>query len=244
MSKFAIAHAMKKKRMAKGGEVQGVHKSDMEIDAPEDKKEKKWAGESSAGRHLSEQDLYGSDSVKKAKGQHHRVLGEMKSMPKPNLEGLAEGGEVKSAEMGKESPMSKGDMYDDLVDRIMMHKQYSEGGEVQDDTGAGQDVNAEAIRNAGQGQDPDAEKNRNSGQGQDPKYYSRGGKVSNRTPVAADFEPNQFDDLVLDDDMDFSYTGDNSGDEIGNEQEDEDRHDIVSRMMKSSRKKDRNPRPA
>ena len=40
------------------------------------------------------------------------------------------------------------------------------------------------------------------------------------------------------------YTGANSGDEIGNEQEDEDRRDIVSRIMKSRRLMDRNPRPA
>lgn len=74
--------------------------------------------------------------------------------------------------------------------------------------------------------------------------YSKGGQVANETGMSADFEPNQFDDLVKDDDLEFSDTGKNSGDEIGNEQEDEDRHDIVKRIMKSRAKKDKMPRPA
>ncbi len=76
------------------------------------------------------------------------------------------------------------------------------------------------------------------------KHYSEGGKVANDTPVDADFEDNQFDDLVKDDDLDSSYTGANSGDELGNDQEDEDRHDIISRIMKSRKLKDRMPHPA
>ncbi len=73
--------------------------------------------------------------------------------------------------------------------------------------------------------------------------YSKGGRVSNDTPIIADFEENQFDDLVKDDDLEQHYTGANSGDEIGNEQEDEDRRDIVSRIMKSRKKKDKMPNP-
>jgi hypothetical protein len=48
---------------------------------------------------------------------------------------------------------------------------------------------------------------------------------------------------VKDDDLEQHYTGENSGDELGNAQEDEDRRDIVSRIMKSRRLKDRLPRP-
>jgi hypothetical protein len=44
--------------------------------------------------------------------------------------------------------------------------------------------------------------------------------------------------------MEFCYTGANSGDEVGDEQEDEDEHDMVSRIMKSRLKKDRMPHPA
>lgn len=74
--------------------------------------------------------------------------------------------------------------------------------------------------------------------------YSKGGKVANATPEVAGFKQNEFDDLVLRDDLESHYTSENSGDELGNEQEDYDRKDIVSRIMKSRAKKDRNPRPA
>lgn len=76
------------------------------------------------------------------------------------------------------------------------------------------------------------------------KKYSEGGMVANDDKVLADFLPNEFDELAKDDDLDFSYTGANSGDEIGNEQEDEDRRDIVARIMRSRAKRDRMPRPA
>ncbi len=102
--------------------------------------------------------------------------------------------------------MTKEDMYDDLVDRIMMHKS--------------QDYSNEAR-------------------------LSEGGMIGNEVDIdSADHMPAQYDDLVLNDNLESHYTGENSGDEIGDEQEDEDRKSIVSRIMKSNRKKDRNPRPA
>lgn len=76
------------------------------------------------------------------------------------------------------------------------------------------------------------------------RMYSKGGKVANDTPITADFKKNDFDDLAMRDDLEYEYTGKNSGDEIGNEGEDGRRKDIVSRIMKSRAKKDRNPRPA
>jgi hypothetical protein len=75
-------------------------------------------------------------------------------------------------------------------------------------------------------------------------HYSEGGRVANDSPIEAGFEDNQFDDLVKDDDLHEHYDAKNSGDEIGDEQEDEDRHNIVSRIMKSRRLKDRMPHPA
>lgn len=74
--------------------------------------------------------------------------------------------------------------------------------------------------------------------------YSEGGKVANDTPDMADFEENDFDDLPKEDDLSFHYTGESSGDEDGDEQEDDDRHDIVERIMRSRKKKDRMPHPA
>lgn len=79
------------------------------------------------------------------------------------------------------------------------------------------------------------------------KKMSKGGQVANDThPFEAEFEtPNEFDDLVLDDNLESHYgDDDNSGDMLGNKQEDEDRKDIVSRIMASRKKKDKNPRPA
>lgn len=76
------------------------------------------------------------------------------------------------------------------------------------------------------------------------KMYSKGGQVANDTPITADFESNNFDDLVHRDDLESSYTGKNSGDELGNAGEDARRSDIISRIMKSRAKKDRMPNPA
>lgn len=225
MSQFAIAHAMKKKRMAKGGCVEGcqcakcmseggevnrVNKMRSQHMNLQDKRgdqkgvhapsytNEKDKGRSEAGdvvrQYKGSSGSFKDSKMEMAKDEHKSKLEEMQSMPDPKLKGLAEGGEV-----GEQSPLSKGDMYDDLVDRIMMHKSYSEGGKVSNDVGDGE---------------------------------------------IADEKENQFDDLVLDDDMEFNYTGDNSGDHIGDEQEDDDRRDIVSKIMKSNRKKDRNPRPA
>lgn len=71
------------------------------------------------------------------------------------------------------------------------------------------------------------------------RRMSEGGKVANSTTVMADELPAEYDDLVLRDDLEGGYTGANSGDEIGNEQEDKDRSDLVSRIMKSRALKDR-----
>lgn len=80
--------------------------------------------------------------------------------------------------------------------------------------------------------------------------YSKGGQVANQehgenNNEMAGFSPNEFDDLVLRDDLESDYgDDDNAGDALGNAQEDEDRSDIVSKIMKSRAKKDKLPRPA
>lgn len=76
------------------------------------------------------------------------------------------------------------------------------------------------------------------------KRYSKGGMVANETPPVVDSEPNEFDDLVLRDDLESSYTGANSGDEVGNAALDEDDNDMIVRIMRSRSKKDSMPRPA
>lgn len=76
------------------------------------------------------------------------------------------------------------------------------------------------------------------------KHYSKGGRVANEDEPMADFEEAEFDLLPEEDDLEFHYTGKNSGDEDGDEAEDHDRKDIVERIMKSRKKKDRMPHPA
>lgn len=115
---------------------------------------------------------------------------------------------------------------DDMVGHIMKKRQmkFAHGGHAEQD-GAHELVNAIMHKR---------------------KMMSEGGKVANDVGMgaSADLEDNQFDDLVLRDDLESSYTGANSGDEIGNAGEDERRKDIVSKIMASRRKKDRLPRPA
>jgi len=73
---------------------------------------------------------------------------------------------------------------------------------------------------------------------------SRGGMIANDDEPEADSMPAEFDDLALDDHLEGTNSGAADGDDLGDEQEDKDRHDIVSRIMKSRSKRDRMPRPA
>jgi len=76
------------------------------------------------------------------------------------------------------------------------------------------------------------------------RMYSKGGEVANDTPPMADSESDDFDYMAQHDGLESSYSGANSGDELGDAQEDHDRADIVARVMKSRRLKDKMPRPA
>ncbi len=90
-----------------------------------------------------------------------------------------------------------------------------------------------------------------------PEEFAEGGMVgddddmvgrimrSRKGEPEADFEMNDFD--AMDETApgnEADYTGADSGDEVGDAQEDEDQRDIVSRIMRSRSKKDRMPRPA
>lgn len=60
----------------------------------------------------------------------------------------------------------------------------------------------------------------------------------------ADFEPAEFDDLVKDDGLEEHYTGKNSGDEIGDKEQDEERSLADDAFEEMKKKKDKNPKPA
>lgn len=69
------------------------------------------------------------------------------------------------------------------------------------------------------------------------KHYSEGGQVANDVGVAeADKAPAEYDDLVLRDDLESEYDGDNSGDKLGNDAMDERDADMIARVMKSRKK--------
>lgn len=76
------------------------------------------------------------------------------------------------------------------------------------------------------------------------KRFAKGGAVEQATPPVADSEEAEYDVLPEMEDTEADETGANSGDELDDEQEDDDRKDIVSRIMKSRAKKDKMPRPA
>lgn len=80
--------------------------------------------------------------------------------------------------------------------------------------------------------------------------FSEGGMVANSDHGEDDedlagFSPNEFDDLALRDELESSYTSENSGDETGDSQETKDREDEVARIMRMRRaKQQRTPSPA
>ena len=78
-------------------------------------------------------------------------------------------------------------------------------------------------------------------------FMAEGGVIADEGEAdeLADHKENDFDYLSTGD-LDDSSTdsGANDGDDLGDHQEDEDRKDIVARIMRSQSKKDRMPRPA
>lgn len=171
---------------AKGGDVKGVHKSTHN---------KGHSGQSMAGyatREVKKGADVDKDSFKEyARGEHKRVLSEMKGMRGKDRKNLAEGGFVEDEEMSGYPDMPSDEHLDDYS--------YPE------------DIVGEIMMDRAEG-------------------YSEGGKVANDTEtVNPDSEPSQYDDLVLRDDLEFSYTGENSGDELG--------EDMVDEIMKARKKR-------
>ena len=72
------------------------------------------------------------------------------------------------------------------------------------------------------------------------KHYSKGGQVANDVEDLADYDPNEFDDLVLTGGLEH---GEEGSMELGDEAEEHDRNDPVMRAMMRY-KRQRNPRPA
>lgn len=177
------------------------------------------------------------------KSEHERVLSEQRAMPKPKLP-MAEGGFIGSYQSDCdehcEEPCAIHEQASGFVDHEGNDVRHNATARHEDDM----DLNQHGDMDEGAGDmnsmSPTVRKIM-MGRAQG---YSEGGKVANSDLPEADFMPNEFDDLHLRDDLEEHYTAENSGDELGNAQEDMDRKDVVSRIMASRRKKDRNPRPA
>ena len=221
-----------------GGSVKGVHTSpDWQ---PE--KGKSYAGTAQRAGNTANSDEERSFQHGEAKEEHQRVLGEMKSMKKPNL--MAEGGYIGSYQ-SHEKPEIDGDLMpaahleQELAEHIHHaathdssheHDVMNQMGD--EDEGAGDmDAIHPMVMRIMMGR---------------AKGYSEGGKVANEEsgestdePTMAKADGNEFDDLALRDDLEFKDTGANSGDMDDDAKENHDRDDIVSRIMKSRSKRDR-----
>lgn len=209
---------------AGGGDVKGVHKPISDD----------YQGTSEAGVHASRvktpMNMWEPEEHKAiAKDAHGEVMREMQSMRGQNRQNLAEGGDVEDTADDTVDPSpSPTPMPHPVVDPDKAHKMqqafmaYAEGGDVEED-----DMVSRIMHKRG------------SKVGYGPLANDTG------NGARADLEPNQFDDMVLDDHLDgeADYTGANSGDEIRDEGEEERRSDIVSKIMASRRKKDRLPNP-
>ncbi len=159
---------------------------------------------------------------------------------------MAEGGEMEMHET-EEHPVSKS------MKKAFHAPGYAEGGMVHEEKESGYEpmpcekcghMVGHAVENQGATMADDMEDDMIEHIMKKRKGYSHGGKVSNDDAPIADGEPAEYDDLVKDDDLAFHETDKNSGDEIGDEAEEEDQKDTVSQIMKSRKKKDKMPRPA
>lgn len=215
---IAVAYSMarKRNRKASGGEVKS---GDKEMDY-------------SKGGEVNENKIYGRGDESKQKGVH-----------KTNYKGYgnsAAGSFAKSAASGNTSvPKDKLNSYSkeehekvlgELKSMKGPHGNYAEGGEVDKDP-----VVEKTPDQAGAGP-VSPEESKKFAQGMCPSCgYSEGGMVANDTGegTSADKSPNEFDDLVLRDGLEFSLDGKNSGDELGGPS----KMDLVSRAMLKRKKK-------
>lgn len=302
MSKFAMAHSMKKKmkkechggEYAEGGALhEDIDKMSgksgmvrMSTEANHNQREVhqtgnngRSGGRSDAGNRVRNANLehsnYKDKDLAEAKQIHHETLSDLRSMPKPNLP-MAEGGHVmsrrermmhafhggKMAEggfIGEEKASGFVEHEEDDVKhdepamheserKLNQHGMYEEGHEdggegFHDESYMGNPGNAHDEYQSPEHEEDMVSRIMKSRQ----HMYSEGGRIANGgeddLDRMADSKPNNFDDLALDDHLEGHNSGADDGDSLGNHQEDEDRKDIISKVMASRRKKDRLPNP-
>ncbi len=257
-----------RKYLSEGGEI-----TDREIDDAEEGDYQKgvhresrytFGGKSEVGDAIRGKNAgHPSQMYKDPKEEHLKILGEMKSMKKPHL--YAEGGDVQSAcENCGHTPSSMVDPTEnednddmDMIDSIMS-KRYAKGGDVKHKVKSTDMKEHDDAHKHGEETEHRVDNILRGGSKHKGHFYymgkvnegpkkikmSEGGMIANDTDFSADKEDAEYDDLVKRDELEFSYDGENSGDEEGNEQVEEDEKDVVSQIMKSRKKKDKMPRPA
>ena len=176
----------------------------------------------------------------KAKKEHENTLSELKSMPSPKLKGLAEGGFVGSYQSPCHEhcvqPCEIHEQVSGYEEMPMQHERHNEMAHSEDDKMLNQqsvDMHAETSMHEEDLVDRIMMNRKKNNEGE--AKFSEGGKVANSDEIEAGFDPNEFDDLHLRDDLESSYgEDDNAGDDLGNAGEDERRRDLVDRIMLKS----------
>lgn len=229
---------------AHGGSVKGVHQSDMEVERPDTMSkyghsEKRWAGESEAGSAARLYQEGMGDSYKdKAMQKHGEVIAGIMGI-KPKLKGLAHGGLTGEGDEGDPQGFHDEEDASGYHMEPENHVEHNEMAMHEDD----KDLNQHMPHDE---EDPEDDmvgrimhKRSKSFEGE--ARLAHGGEAEE--PFEYEFEqPNDFE--VEPEGDEYHYSGANSGDEIGDEREDDDREDIVSRIMRSRKKRDRMPSPA
>lgn len=231
----------------KYGEKQaGVHNARMPYPGNKESYGESYAGysgkapggvESRTGKPVSRQGM--QDESKK---EHRRVLGEMKSMPKKYPKHFAPGGFIEEEEASGYVDHEGDDVRHNAMAMHEDDRMLNQHGEEEEGPQGAWMASGGFI---GSHQDASHDMDMVGRiMKQRQRMYSKGGRVANDDHAFEyEFEePNDFDDLARRDDLEFEYTGANSGDEKGNAGEDARRHDIVMKAM-MRRRKQRNPSP-
>lgn len=236
MSKFATAYAMKKKsRMASGGTVKSGDPTmnyygggAVGVNAPTMEKGVSHAGHfARLGKDRDKRDPMKEEDAEYAKEAHSNSLKELKSMkgPTSGKSGFAEGGML--TDEGYQSQCHEGCNFPCEI--------HEEASGFVDETAPNRMPNHQGLTDGGE-QDSSHDMGI-MGRAMKRHMMSRGGKVANSDELTAGFEPNEFDDLHLRDDLESEYTGENSGDEIGNSAEEKRRKNMIMRAMLRMKKK-------
>ncbi len=243
---LAIAYAVKRRNMAKGGEADPIEREDIEmgrqrgVNPTADNK-----GVSAAGHELR------AGRTQSAKDFHREVLSEARNQP---ISRLAEGGAIKGvhqSSMGERTGRWAGEskageavrQVDDpepLTDYVENAK--NEHRKVYTEMGQMRKLNRQNLAEGGEACEACRGGNcaAHGGDVVDRimRRMSEGGEIANDGETElADEQPAQFDDLVERDDLAEHYTGANSGDECGlpDDVTNEDEDDMVERIMKRMR---------